>query len=250
MSEQRSERTGRLLAEMATLAPGDERRVHLRNELIEEHLPLVRRCSAKFARRGEPYEDIVQVGTIGLIKAADRFDTSREVTFATFAVPLIVGEIRRHFRDRTQPVKVPRTITDRYSPVLRALEELTLTHGQPPTPTQIAQRCDMPVDVVLEALDAAHTRTVSLDAPLGRAVATPAEQISATDDSIDIVDTADLLGSLLRELSERDRRIVELRVHHRRTQAAIAAEVGLSQMQVSRVLSRFGERVRHELCAT
>lgn len=249
-SEQRSENTKRLLAEMAELPPDSERRLTLRNALVEENLSLVRHYAAKFSRRGEPIEDLVQVGTIGLIKAVDRFDATREVSFSTFAVPTIVGEIRRHFRDKTQPVKVPRTITDRYAPVMRALDELTSELGQTPTPTQIAQRCDLPVDVVLEALDAANTRTVSLDAaPGGSHSYTPADQISDEDDSLEVIETADLLDALLRELSDRDRSIIELRVRNRHTQAEIASQVGLSQMQVSRILTRFGKRVREELCA-
>lgn len=246
--QERRESTARLLEEMHAAPEHSPLRLSARNELVELHAPLVQHCVYRFRGRGEPVEDLAQVGTIGLIRAIDRFDPTRDVEFASYAVPTIVGEVRRYFRDRTHIVRVPRTISDRFSVVTTAVERLTADLGRAPTAAQVAEATGLGVDVILEVLDAAQSRTVSLDgAASGADAGSLAETLGAPDPDMEAVETKALVDSALDSFTDRDRTIVRRRLFDQMTQSEIAREVGLSQMQVSRILARFGEQVRRQM---
>jgi RNA polymerase sigma-B factor len=200
-----------------------------RNQLIDAYTPLAAACARRFARRGEPLDDLVQVAVVGLLKAVERFDPSKGVPFEGFAIPTILGELRRHFRDSTWSVHVPRRAKDRRTEVDQTIEQLTHELGRRPHPDQVAGRLGWCTDDVLAALAAsAAYRPGSLDA--GHDPATPVDDPSAA------IDDRLLVESLLHGLGDRERRIVELRYFEGLTQAEIAALMGLSQVHVSRLL--------------
>ena len=215
-----------------------------REQVLLELMPLVRSLAARYAGRGEPLDDLVQVGAVGLIKAVDRFDVSRGVEFTSYGVPTIVGEIRRHFRDRAWAMHVPRRIKELSVRLSRVLDELTTTLGRSPTIAEIAQAAAVDEEDVIDALDASHAyATRSLDAP--SAGGDPfAEGLAGADPGFDGVDDRWVLSAGLDALDARARRIVELRFFEERTQSQIAAELGISQMHVSRLLRDAMQRMR------
>jgi RNA polymerase sigma-B factor len=228
-------------------ANGDER---ARELVLEQHLPLVRALAARYAGRGEPLEDLVQVGSVGLVLALDRFDPSRGVAFKSFAIPTIVGEIRRHFRDRTWALHVPRRLKELSLRLTRTVSLLTAELGRSPSVSELAQALDVPEDEVIEALDIANAySTRSLSEP---------QFEDGDDDSyrqalgridpgfIEVEETA-VVDLGLGALDERSRRIVELRFFDGRTQSEIAAEMGISQMHVSRLLRQSLDVMRGRL---
>src|SRR5918995_4552542 len=208
----------------------------LRNTLIEDHRWLALHCARRFAGKGEPLDDLIQVAMLGVLKAVERFDPDYGATFATFAVPTITGELRRHFRDTTWAVHVPRRSRDLQHTVKVAVGELGHAFGRSPTAGEVAEHTGVPVEEVLDALEAARCyRNVPLtsggdddDGDLGN--------IGEDDDALDAVDARLTVERLLRELPARERRIVELRYMSGLTQSQIAAIVGVSQVQVSRLL--------------
>jgi RNA polymerase sigma-B factor len=212
---------------------GDRR---AREQVLVELMPLVRSLAARYAGRGEPLEDLVQVGAVGLIKAVDRFDVSRGVEFTSYGVPTIVGEIRRHFRDKAWAMHVPRRIKELSVRLSRVLDDLTTTLGRSPTIAELAQAAAVDEEDVIDALDAAHAySTRSIDAIPGGGDQL-AEHLSGADPGYDGVDDRWLLAAGLDALDARERRIVELRFFEEMTQSQIAAELGISQMHVSRLL--------------
>ncbi len=213
-----------------------------RDQLIELHLPLVHHCARRFRNRGEPLEDLVQVGTIGLLKAVDRFDLERGVEFSTYATPTIVGEIKRHFRDKGWAIRVPRRLQELRQQISAVTSEMSQQLGRSPTPTELAERLECTVDEVIEGIESGNAyQTLSLDrpdAPGDEGTLTLADSLGAEDDALANVEIRASLEPLLDRLEPRERRIVLLRFFGGMTQSQIANDVGVSQMHVSRLLSR------------
>jgi RNA polymerase sigma-B factor len=224
-----------LLTELASLADNDPRRARLRQVVVEAHLPLVHHLAQRFRGRGEPYDDLVQVGTIGLLNAVDRFDPARG-GFTSFAVPTILGEIRRHFRDRGWALRVPRRLQDLGRRVAAAREELTHALGRSPTVQELAAHLDEDLELVLEALESAGAYTmVPLPASTDE---TNLGELGVHDEGLELVEDRATLRPLLAQLPTRERTILALRFIRGMSQSQIAAEVGVSQMHVSRLLTR------------
>jgi RNA polymerase sigma-B factor len=212
----------------------------MREELVGIHLPLVEYLARRFRNRGEPLEDLIQVGTIGLLKAIDRFDLLREVEFSTYATPTIVGELKRHFRDKGWAVRVPRRLQELNLSLNKVVAELSQEIGRSPTISEIAAKVRLSEEEVLEGLDTSNAYAViSLDAPAGGEDApTVSEHIGSEDESLEALEYRAALGPLIAELPERERRILYLRFFRGMTQSQIAARLGISQMHVSRLLNR------------
>jgi RNA polymerase sigma-B factor len=207
-----------------------------RERAIVELIPLVRALASRYSGRGEPFEDLVQVGTVGLIKAVDQFDVGRGIGFSSYAVPTIVGEIRRHFRDKAWALHVPRRLKELGVRLSRVLDELTQALGRSPTIAELAEATGADEEDVIDALDAAHAfRTRSLETPSedGESLL---EQFGDRESGYEEVERDSLLEAGLKALDDRERRIVELRFYEEMTQSQIAAELGISQMHVSRLL--------------
>ena len=215
-----------------------------RDQVLVELMPLVRSLAARYAGRGEPLDDLVQVGSVGLIKAVDRFDVSRGVEFTSYGVPTIVGEIRRYFRDKSWAMHVPRRIKELSVRLSRVLDDLTTTLGRSPTIAELADAAAVDEEDVNDALDAAHAdSTRSLDAVHGGGEQL-ADYLAGPDPGYEGVDDRWLLSAGLDALDARERRIVELRFFEELTQSQIAAELGISQMHVSRLLRNALEVMR------
>lgn len=234
-----------LLLELAGLPAGDPRRARVREELTRRHLPLAEHLAARFLGRGEPHDDLVQVATIGLLKSLDRFDPARGVPFGAFAVPTMLGEIKRHFRDRGWAMRVPRRVQE----IGRALTSVreTLTHelGRAPTVAELAERTGWDTDDVVEAMESANAYTTL---PLDTGSPTsPVAALGSLDDRLENVENREALRPLLAGLAPRERRILALRFVRGMSQAQIAQEVGISQMHVSRLLTRTLGRLREGL---
>ncbi len=212
-----------------------------RDELVTLHLPLVHFLARRFRDRGEPLDDLVQVGTIGLIKAVDRFDPQRGVEFSTYATPTIVGEIKRHFRDKGWAIRVPRRLQELRISLGRATAELSQKSGRSPTVGELAEHLGISEDEVIEGLEGAQAySTSSIDAQVGGDADAPllADRLGAEDPDLEGVEYRESLKPLLAALPARERRILVLRFFHGLTQSQIADEVGISQMHVSRLLAR------------
>lgn len=240
--------TKQFLARLDELEEGTDAYQYVRNTLIEMNLSLVRYAASRFSTRAEDLEDVVQVGTIGLIKAIERFQVSREVAFTTFAVPCIVGEIRRFFRDTTWAVHVPRRLQEAREQLARADEELRSRLDREPTVAELAALMSLPESEVIEARKAANGyTTTSLDAAVaggaedGRALA---DCIGGPDPAFELVEDFQTLAPLIAELDERDRILLHHRFVDELTQAEIGERLGVSQMHVSRLLSRLLTRLR------
>ncbi len=223
---------------------GDE---DARRALIEQMMPLVRALARRYAHRGEPLDDLEQVGCVGLIKAVDRFDVERELRFSTFAVPTILGEIKRHFRDRAWSVRVSRGLQELSARVAREIDRLSTRLGRSPTIEDLAAATQSSPEQVLEALQGAHAySTVPLEEPLGED-GEPTARIGAEDPAFAVAEERIELSRALRALGERERQIVLLRFFGGLTQREIAERVGISQMHVSRLLRRALERMGEAL---
>ncbi|MGV9345080.1 RNA polymerase sigma factor SigF [Streptomyces spiralis] len=240
---------------LATLEEGTHEHQYARNTLIEMNMSLVRYAAGRFRSRGpQEMEDIVQVGMIGLIKAIDRFELSREVEFTSFAVPYIVGEIKRFFRDTSWAVHVPRRLQEARVELARATEELGSRLGRKPTTQELAELMNLPEQEVVDAMVASNGYTsASLDAAVsgseeGESVL--ADFIGAEDMTMELVEDVHSLAPLLADLDERDRQIIHMRFVEELTQAQIGERLGISQMHVSRLLSRLLARLRQGLLAT
>lgn len=211
-----------------------------RDHLVEELMPLVRSLARRYAGRGEPLEDLVQVGAIGLIKAIDRFDLERGVELSTYAVPTILGEIRRHFRDRSWGVHVPRRMKELSLRVSRVVDDLSSELGRSPTVAEIATAAEVEEEDVIEALETARAHTpTSLSIPVDASGELTLIDLLGEDEvGYEALERGSVVRTGLDELDERERRIVVLRFLHGLTQSEIAAELGISQMHVSRLLRR------------
>jgi RNA polymerase sigma-B factor len=221
----------------------------LRAQLIERNLGLARYLARRFAQRGESYEDLVQISAVALVQAVDRFDPTMGVAFSTFATRTIVGQLKRHFRDRVWAVRAPRRVQDRTLRLSEALALLTQRLGRSPTIAELAEDLGCSTEEVVEAFEAGQGyRAMSLDVPAsGDASGTLVDLIGDDHDPFgDVEDRASVLP-LLRRLPERERRIVTMRFVHGMTQSEIAARVGISQMHVSRLLTRSLRRLRAQL---
>ncbi len=239
-----------LFAEMAALPEGSAERHAIRDTLVETHLPLVEYLARRFRNRGELHDDLVQVATIGLIKSVDRFDLSRGVEFSTYATPTIVGEIKRHFRDKGWAIRVPRRLQELKLSLTKATSELSQKNGRSPTVAELAVHLGMTQDDVLEGLESANAySTVSLDTPdSGDSDALAvADTLGVTDEALEGVEYRESLKPLLDQLPPREKRILLLRFFSNLTQSQIATELGISQMHVSRLLARTLAQLRQGL---
>jgi len=221
----------------------------LREQLIMAHMNLVRYLARKFANRGEPLEDLIQVGVIGLINAIDRFDPERGIRFATYATPTIVGEIRRHFRDKGWAVKVPRRLQELSLAASRAMEGLTQQLDRAPTVAEIADRLGVDENQALEAMELGELYELpSLDRELGEesdeSSAVLADYIGQVDAELEQFERRARLSQALSTLPERERRIIELRFFQNLSQTEVARRLKISQMHVSRLQHRALQRLR------
>ncbi|MDR3082642.1 MAG: SigB/SigF/SigG family RNA polymerase sigma factor [Streptomyces sp.] len=235
-----------LFTQLKELEPGTPEHYRVRGALIEANLPLVRYAAARFRSRNEPMEDVVQVGTIGLINAIDRFDPDRGVQFPTFAMPTVVGEIKRYFRDNVRTVHVPRRLHELWVQVNSATEDLTTAHGRSPTTAEIAERLRITEEEVLSCIEAGRSyHATSLEAAQeGDGLPGLLDRLGYEDPALDGVEHRDLVRHLLVQLPEREQRILLLRYYSNLTQSQISAELGVSQMHVSRLLARSFARLR------
>lgn len=235
-----------LFSQLKELEPGTSEHSRVRGALIEANLPLVRYAAARFRSRNEPMEDVVQVGTIGLINAIDRFDPDRGVQFPTFAMPTVVGEIKRYFRDNVRTVHVPRRLHELWVQVNSATEDLTTAFGRSPTTAEIAERLRITEEEVLSCIEAGRSyHATSLEAAQeGDGLPGLLDRLGYEDPALDGVEHRDLVRHLLVQLPEREQRILLLRYYSNLTQSQISAELGVSQMHVSRLLARSFQRLR------
>ncbi|MEV7468092.1 RNA polymerase sigma factor SigF [Streptomyces kronopolitis] len=238
---------------LATLEEGTHEYQYARNTLIEMNISLVRYAARRFRNRGDDFEDIMQVGMIGLIKAIDRYDLSREVEFTTLAVPYITGEMKRFFRDTTWDVRVPRRLQELRVDLARASEHLSSELGRDPKVSELAEHLNITEEAVVEGQVAANGYSASSidvainedgnDAPL-------ADLIGSCDEDMDLFEDLHTLKPLLDGLADRDRQILEMRFGQEMTQAQIGEALGISQMHVSRLLNRCLTHLRNEMLGT
>ena len=245
------ERTRALFHELQSYPEGDDRRQRARDSLVEQHLALVEHLARRFRNRGEPYDDLVQVATIGLIKSVDRFDLERGVEFSTYATPTIVGEIKRHFRDKGWAVRVPRRLQELRLSLASATGELSQRQGRAPTVAELAVHLKISEEEVLEGLESANAySTLSLDAGDSGSGDEPmpvSETLGVEDEGLVGVEYRESLKPMLERLPPREKKILMLRFFKNLTQSEIAAEIGISQMHVSRLLARTLAQLREGL---
>jgi RNA polymerase sigma-B factor len=224
-----------------------------REELIERYLALVRSLARRYAYRGEQLEDLIQIGCIGLIKAIDRFDIERGVELTTYATPNIIGEIKRHFRDKGWAVRVPRGLQELNVQLSRIVEELTVQLSRSPTISELAEASGAEEEEVLEALESGRAYS-SLSLSGGTSydndeAVDPMEVIGSEEPQYEISEEWAVIAPGLRVLNDRERQILHLRFFQGLTQSQIAQQVGISQMHVSRLIRRSLEKIRHEIAA-
>lgn len=225
-----------------------QRDTRARDALVERYLPLARKLARRYTGAREPFEDLLQVASLGLVKAVDRFDPSRGTAFSSFAVPTIVGELKRYFRDLGWSVHVPRGAQEQALRIEAAQEALSARTGRPPSVQELAQYLELSIEEVLESLEtAAAHHSFSLDVPRDDGEgesSTLADTFGEEDERYEIVEASATIASAARRLSPRERRILGPRFLKDLTQTQIAAEIGVSQMQVSRILRRALARLR------
>src|SRR5213595_681333 len=218
-----------------------------RDQLAEEMLPLARALAGRYANRGEPLDDLVQVACIGIMKAIDGFDVTREVRFSSYATPTVLGEIKRHFRDRTWALHVPRGTQELQLKVAKARDDLTNELGRSPTVEELCAKVEATLEDVLDALQSAQAhRTRSFDEPAGED-STLAESLGEADPELGRAEIRVLLDDAFDILSERDREILRLRFERDMTQTEISERIGVSQMQVSRLIRQALARLRMDI---
>lgn len=229
---------------------GDEQ---AREQLVLAHLNLARFLASKFKNRGESLDDLVQVATIGLIKAIDRFDISRGLEFTTFATPTIMGEIKRHFRDKGWSVRVPRRLQELSAKVTQVSDKLTEKLQRSPSVDEIAQALGVSVDEVLEAMESAHAySSVSLDVPQGddddgTQSSTVIDKYALVDEDLESSDDRIVLEQAIKDFSEREQQIIRMRFLEGFTQVEIAQKLQISQVQVSRLLRKTLQKFQEKL---
>jgi RNA polymerase sigma-B factor len=222
-----------------------------REELIERYMSLVRSLARRYAYRGEQLDDLVQIGAIGLIKAIDRFDLERGVELTTYATPNIIGEIKRHFRDKGWSVRVPRGLQELNVKVSKLIEQLTVQLGRSPTIPELAKAAGVEEEQVLEALESGRAySSVSLSGGGGNdedGELDPLESLGTIEHEYEVAEDRAVLAPGFQVLDERERKILHLRFFSGLTQSQIAAEIGISQMHVSRLIRRSLEKIREEI---
>jgi RNA polymerase sigma-B factor len=240
-----------LFALFGDLTASEVSRLAARDGLVALHLPLVEHCARRFRHRGEPFEDLVQVGTIGLIKAIDRFDRARGVEFSTYATPTIIGEIKRYFRDKGWAIRVPRRLQELRLQIGSTTADLTQSLGWSPTPRELADAIGCSVEEVVEGIESGNAySTLSLDAAddSGEEGGVSMLEVMGLDDAgLEHIEIRESIKPLLEALPSREKQILLLRFFKNRTQSQIAAEIGVSQMHVSRLLSRTLDQLRASL---
>jgi RNA polymerase sigma-B factor len=221
-----------------------------REQLVERFLPLARQLARRYQRGGEQLDDLIQVASLGLLKAIDRFDPARETAFSSFAVPTILGELKRHFRDKGWSVRVPRDLQEMAVRVDRIADEMSRELGRAPTPAEIAERTGSTLEQVLEAREASGAyRAVSLDRPRSEDEDdgdSYADAFGVEDPGYGLAEDAATVDRLMRVLSEREREVLRLRFAEDLTQSEIGQRVGVSQMHVSRLIRQSIARLRDE----
>jgi len=229
-------------------------RLEARDALVTLHLPLVEHCARRFRNRGEPFEDLVQVGTIGLIKSIDRFDRGRGVEFSTYATPTIIGEIKRYFRDKGWAIRVPRRLQELRMQISSTTAELTQALGRSPTPRELAEAIGCTVEEIIEGIESSNAySTLSLDAAddVGDEGGVSMLEMMGLDDvELEHIEIRESIKPLLEALPAREKRILLLRFFRNKTQSEIAEEIGVSQMHVSRLLTRTLDQLRASLHGT
>lgn len=239
-----------LLAELASLPEGDARRPRLRHALVAGYWPLASNLARRYANRGEPIDDLRQVALLGLVHAIDNYEPDRGPGFLAYAIPTIRGELRRHFRDRCWTMRVPRRVKDLHVTIHSALGELAQQLGRALRPSEIADRLDVPLDEVLECLDAAQAyRCDSLDRAMSEDADEKAmgEMIGTEDPHLGLVEDTHALRPLISRLPTRERTILMLRFYGNLTQTQIGERMGISQMHVSRLLAQTLDELRRRL---
>jgi RNA polymerase sigma-B factor len=228
----------------------EARRSEVRDELVALHLPLVEHLARRFRNRGEPSDDLLQVGTIGLIKAVDRFDRSRGVEFSTYATPTIIGEIKRHFRDKGWAIRVPRRLQELRIAISSSSAELLQELGRSPTMSELAARMDVSEEELVEGLESANAyTTLSLDAPdsSDEGSIRMVDSLGEDDEALEHVENRETIKPLLAQLDPREKHLLTLRFFRGMTQSQIDQEIGVSQMHVSRLLARTLAKLRESL---
>ena len=224
-----------------------------REQLIEQYMSLVRSLARRYSYRGEQLEDLVQIGAIGLIKAIDRFDLNRGVELTTYATPNIIGEIKRHFRDKGWSVRVPRGLQELNVQLSRLVEQLTVQFGRSPTIPELAKAAGAQEEEVLEALESGRAySSLSLSAGGGGGdddELDPLESIGTEEHQYEVSEDRAVLAPGFKVLDDRERQILHLRFFEGLTQSQIAQQVGISQMHVSRLIRRALEKIRDEIAA-
>ena len=225
--------------------------LHAREQLIEQYMSLVRSLARRYSYRGEQLEDLVQIGAIGLIKAIDRFDIDRGVELTTYATPNIIGEIKRHFRDKGWSVRVPRGLQELNVQLSRLMEQLTVQYGRSPTIPELAKASGSQEEEVLEALESGRAySSLSLSSGGGgdgEEDLDPLESIGTEEHQYEVSEDRAVLAPGFRALDARERKILQLRFFDGLTQSQIAQQVGISQMHVSRLIRRSLEKIRAEI---
>jgi RNA polymerase sigma-B factor len=237
-----------LITAYAASDPSDPARPELRRRAIEAWLPLAQHLARRYSGRGEPDDDLVQVATVGLIKSVDRYEADRGVDFAGFAIPTVLGEIKRHFRDRTWSIRVPRRVQEMRLAITAANNALTHTLGRSPTVADIAAHLNVTEEEVLEGLEGAHAYTAtSLSTPINQDGGELGDNLGGEDPGFALTEFRVALAPAMAELDERERTILTLRFHGNLTQTEIAERIGISQMHVSRLLTRALAKLRQQL---
>ncbi len=238
-----------ILKAMAAMPAGHPGRRAMRDRAVEAWLPLARHLAHRYAGRGEPTDDLIQTATVGLIKAVDKFDPDFGVEFAGYAIPTIVGEIKRHFRDRTWTIRVPRRLQELRLAITAANNTLSHTLGRSPTVADVAEHLGITEEEVLEGLEGARAYSAtSLSTPVGADGSSElGETLGVEDHEFELAEARIALGPAMASLSEREQTILSLRFYGNLTQTEIAEQIGISQMHVSRLISRALLKLRGQL---
>jgi RNA polymerase sigma-B factor len=241
------QRSAQLFGILSDDSLSEQDRAAAREDLVHLHLPLVEHCARRFRNRGEPFEDLVQVGTIGLIKSIDRFESDRGVEFSTYATPTIIGEIKRYFRDKGWAIRVPRRLQELRMHIVTATGELTQDLGRSPTPRELSERIGCTVEEIIEGMESSNAySTLSLDATDDgeEQGGSMLDALGIDDPNLEHVEVRESIKPMLDQLDPREKRILVLRFFKNMTQTQIAEEVGISQMHVSRLLTRTLDQMR------
>ena len=241
-----------MFSALSVLATGSAEHDRQRDRIIRRCLPLADHCAQRYVGRGEPRDDLIQIARLGLVNAVNRFDVEKGVDFLSFAIPTIMGEINRHFRDNSWAVKVPRRLKETHQQLGAAVAELSQKHGRAPTASELAEKLNMDRAAVVDGLIAGSCyRTLSFDAPVGGDDDAPTlvDTLGHIDDGLGHIENREALRPLLAALPERERTILQLRFFESLTQTEIAGRLGISQMHVSRLLARSLAKLRDGMLA-